>query len=96
MITTGFTLYLYAPVLLRTWTGAGAGLPFLGVYLPAHPDHRHAAQRSLIGPGDRPAAGAMIEFDTGKARYLIRFTRTLEQQVGWSWVLFSAVRNLAT
>ena len=82
------------PVLLRTWTGGGAGRPFLGVYLPAPPDHRQAAQRSLIGPGDKLVAGEMIEFDTGKARYLIRFTRTLEQQVGWSWVLFSAVRNL--
>jgi hypothetical protein len=38
----------------------------------------------------------MIELETGKARYLIRFTQTLEHQTGWSWALFSAVRNLGS
>jgi hypothetical protein len=37
----------------------------------------------------------MAELETGKSRYLIRFTQTLEHQAGWSWALFSAVRNLA-
>ena len=89
------------PVLLRSWTGAtadgraGAGRPFLGIYLPAHPENRQAAQRSLIGPSDKLVSGGMIELDTGKARYLIRFTQILEQQPGWSWVLFNAVRNLS-
>ena len=88
------------PVLLRSWTGAaadgraGAGRPFLGIYLPAHPENRQAAQRSLIGPSDELVSGGLIELDTGKARYLIRFSQILEQQAGWSWVLFSAVRNL--
>jgi hypothetical protein len=36
----------------------------------------------------------MVELDTGNARYLIRFTQTLEQQAGWAWALFSAVRKL--
>jgi len=89
------------PVLLRSWTGvaadgrAGAGRPFLGIYLPAHPENRHAAQRSLIGPSDKLVSAGMIEFDTGKARYLIRITQMLEQQAGWSWALFTAVRSLA-
>jgi hypothetical protein len=90
------------PVRLRSWTGAtgdgrvGAGRPFLGIYLPAHAENRQAAQRSLIGPGDKLVSGGMIEFDTGKARYLIRFTQILEQQAGWSWVLFNAVRSLSS
>jgi hypothetical protein len=90
------------PVRLRSWTGAtgdgraDAEAPFLGIYLPAHAENRQAAQRSLIGPGDKLVSGGMIEFDTGKARYLIRFTQALEQQPGWSWVLFNAVRNLAS
>ena len=90
------------PVRLRSWTGAtgdgpaGSGRPFLGIYLPAHAENRQAAQRSLIGPSDKLVSGGMIEFDTGKARYLIRFTQILEQQPGWSWVLFNAVRNLAS
>jgi hypothetical protein len=37
----------------------------------------------------------MIELDTGSARYLIRFTKTLERQTGWTWTLFNAVRKLA-
>jgi hypothetical protein len=89
------------PVQLRTWTGAtadgraGAGRPFLGLYLPAHAENRHTGHRSLIGPSDQLAhLGGMIEFDTGKARYLIRFTQILERQAAWSWVLFSAVRGL--
>ena len=32
----------------------------------------------------------MVELDTGNARYLIRFTQTLEQQAGWAWAMFSA------
>ena len=88
------------PVLLRSWSSASAearsgGRPFLGVYLPAHAENRQAAQRSLIGPRDKLVAGGMIELDTGKARYLIRFSQILEQQAAWSWVLFNAVRNLS-
>ncbi len=37
----------------------------------------------------------MVELDTGNARYLIRFTQTLERQAGWSWALFTAVRKLS-
>ena len=37
----------------------------------------------------------MVELDTGNARYLIRFTQTLERQAGWAWTLFSAVRKLS-
>ena len=37
----------------------------------------------------------MVELDTGNARYLIRFTQTLERQAGWAWALFNAVRKLA-
>ena len=37
----------------------------------------------------------MIELDTGSARYLIRFTQTLERQTGWTWALFNAVRKLS-
>lgn len=88
-------------VLLRTWTApldearAAGDRPFFGLYLPAHPDNRQASQRSLIGPDDRFVPGGMIELDTGNARYLIRFTQTLERQVGWSWALFNAVRKLS-
>jgi len=53
------------------------------------------AQRSLIGPDDKFATGGMVELDTGNARYLIRFTQTLEQQAGWSWAMFNAVRRLS-
>jgi hypothetical protein len=87
-------------VLLRTWTtpstgGRAAGdRPFFGIYLPAHPENRQAAQRSLIGPDDRFVPGGMVELDTGSARYLIRFTQTLERQSGWAWALFTAVRKL--
>jgi hypothetical protein len=87
-------------VLLRSWTtpaeaGRGAGeRPFFGVYLPAHPENRQASQRSLIGPDDRFVPGGMVELDTGSARYLIRFTQTLERQTGWAWALFTAVRKL--
>ena len=30
------------------------------------------------------------------ARNLIRFTQTLEQQAGWSWAMFNAVRKLSS
>jgi hypothetical protein len=88
-------------VLLRNWVtptaagaGAGADRPFFGIYLPAHPENRQMAQRSLIGPDERFVTGGMVELDTGSARYLIRFTQTLERQPGWAWTLFSAVRKL--
>ena len=73
---------------------AGADRPFFGIYLPAHPENRQMAQRSLIGPDERFVTGGMVELDTGNARYLIRFTQTLERQPGWAWTLFSAVRKL--
>jgi hypothetical protein len=38
----------------------------------------------------------MAELATGKSRYLVRFTQTLEHQPGWAWALFSAVRNLTS
>jgi hypothetical protein len=87
-------------VLLRNWvtpsdaSKSGADRPFFGIYLPAHADNRQMAQRSLIGPDDRFTTGGMLELDTGSARYLIRFTQTLERQAGWAWTLFSAVRKL--
>jgi hypothetical protein len=87
-------------VLMRNWvtpSDAGRGgvdRPFFGIYLPAHPENRQMAQRSLIGPDDRFVTGGMVELDTGSARYLIRFTQTLERQPGWAWTLFSAVRKL--
>jgi len=89
-------------VRLRSWAGspgggaAGRGPPFFGIYLPANAESRHATQRSLIGPHDQLVSGGMIELDTGKARYLIRFTQSLEQQASWSWTLFNAVRNLTS
>jgi hypothetical protein len=88
-------------VLLRSWVApldarrAGVDRPFFGLYLPAHPDNRQAMQRSLIGPEDRFLPGGMVELDTGNARYLIRFTQTLERQAGWAWALFNAVRKLS-
>ena len=88
-------------VMLRTWVApaesgrAPADRPFFGVYLPAHPENRQTAQRSLIGPDDKFLTGGMVELDTGNARYLIRFTQALERQAGWSWALFSAVRKLS-
>jgi hypothetical protein len=88
-------------VLLRSWVapldahGAGVDRPFFGIYLPAHADNRQAAQRSLIGPDDRFLPGGMVELDTGNARYLIRFSQTLERQAGWAWALFNAVRKLS-
>ena len=88
-------------VLLRAWvTPAGsnqpeAERPFFGLYLPAHPENRQASQRSLIGPDEKFVPGGMVELDTGSARYLIRFTQTLERQAGWAWALFSAVRKLS-
>jgi hypothetical protein len=87
-------------VLLRTWSAPSDGArqladrPFFGIYLPAHAENRQSAQRSLIGPDDKFAPGGMVELDTGNARYLIRFTQTLERQAGWAWALFSAVRKL--
>jgi hypothetical protein len=89
-------------VLLRTWVApsdtaraSASDRPFFGIYLPAHADNRQTAQRSLIGPDDKFTTGGMVELDTGNARYLIRFTQTLERQAGWSWALFSAVRKLS-
>jgi len=89
-------------VLMRSWlTPADAGRtnaerPFFGIYLPAHPDNRQSSQRSLVGPDDKFTTGGMVELDTGNARYLIRFTQTLEQQAGWSWAMFNAVRKLTS
>ena len=89
-------------VLMRAWVtpaddGRGSNeRPFFGLYLPAHPDNRQASQRSLIGPEDKFTHGAMVELDTGNARYLIRFTQTLERQAGWSWAMFNAVRKLSS
>jgi len=89
-------------VLLRSWAAPADGArqqpdrPFFGIYLPAHADNRQSAQRSLIGPDDKFVPGGMIELDTGNARYLIRFTQTLERQSGWAWALFSAVRKLGS
>jgi hypothetical protein len=88
-------------VLLRSWVApldagrAGLDRPFFGLYLPAHHDNRQGTQRSLIGPDDRFLPGGMVELDTGNARYLIRFTQTLERQAGWAWALFNAVRKLS-
>ncbi len=88
-------------VLMRSWVSpseAGKGhaeRPFFGIYLPAHPDNRQSTQRSLIGPDDKFIPGGMVELDTGNARYLIRFSQTLERQAGWSWALFNAVRKLS-
>lgn len=89
-------------VLMRNWSApvenarAAHDRPFFGVYLPAAPENRQSSQRSLIGPDDRFAPGGMIELDTGSARYLIRFTQTLERQTGWTWTQFNAVRKLST
>ena len=89
-------------VLMRSWVApsdpgrANAERPFFGLYLPAHPDNRQSAQRSLIGPEDKFGTGGMVELDTGNARYLIRFSQTLEQQAGWSWAMFNAVRRLSS
>ena len=87
-------------VLLRSWTApldsaAAVERPFFGIYLPAHPDNRQASQRSLIGPDERFSTGGMVELDTGNARYLVRFTETIERQAGWAWALFNAVRKLS-
>jgi len=88
-------------VLMRSWiTPSDPGRthgerPFFGIYLPAHPDNRQSSQRSIIGPDDKFTSGGMVELDTGNARYLIRFTQTLEQQAGWSWAMFNAVRKLS-
>jgi hypothetical protein len=89
-------------VLMRAWAApvetsrAAHERPFFGIYLPAAPENRQSSQRSLIGPDDRFTPGGMIELDTGSARYLIRFTQTLERQTGWTWTLFNAVRKLST
>ena len=89
-------------VLLRSWIAplesgrAAMDRPFFGLYLPAHPDNRQSSQRSLIGPDIRFLPGGMVELDTGNARYLIRFTQTIERQAGWAWSLFNAVRKLST
>ena len=89
-------------VLLRSWTApldtaarAAVERPFFGIYLPAHPENRQASQRSLIGPDERFSTGGMVELDTGNARYLVRFTETIERQAGWAWALFNAVRKLS-
>ena len=87
-------------VLLRSWVAPseaahpGGDRPFFGVYLPAHPENRQSSQRSLIGPDDKFLPGGMVELDTGNARYLVRFTQTLERQAGWAWAMFNAVRKL--
>ena len=87
-------------VLLRSWVApldperGAPDRPFFGVYLPSHAANRQAAQRSLIGPDDRLLPGGMVELDTGNARYLVRFTQTIERQAGWAWGLFNAVRKL--
>jgi hypothetical protein len=73
---------------------ARESIAVLRIYMPAHPENRQMAQRSLIGPDERFVTGGMVELDTGSARYLIRFTQTLERQPGWAWSLFSAVRKL--
>jgi hypothetical protein len=89
-------------VSMRTWSATAADgraapeQPFFGLYIPAHSDNRQSAQRSLVGPDDKLAHGAMIELDTGSTRYLVRFTQMLERQAGWSWALFSAVRKLSS
>ncbi len=89
-------------VLMRTWSApaddgrSATERPFFGLYIPAHADNRQSAQRSLVGPDDRLVQGAMVELDTGNARYLVRFTQMLERQAGWSWALFSAVRKLSS
>jgi len=88
-------------VLLRGWVAplesgrAEVDRPFFGLYLPAHPDNRQSSRRSLIGPDTRFVPGGMVELDTGNARYLIRFTQTIERQAGWAWALFNAVRKLS-
>jgi len=84
-----------APVEMKQAARANYDRPFFGIYLPAAPENRQASQRSLIGPDDRFTPGGMIELDTGSARYLIRFTKILERQTGWTWTLFNAVRKLA-
>ena len=69
-------------------------------YSPVYPCH--VAQRDMrtkpVGTGpfkyDKFVPGGMVELDTGNARYLIRFTQTLERQAGWAWAMFSAVRKL--
>jgi hypothetical protein len=87
-------------VLLRSWASpsdaapVGADRPFFGVYLPAHPENRQSSQRSLIGPDEKFLPGGMVELDTGNARYLVRFSQTLERQAGWAWAMFNAVRKL--
>ena len=87
-------------VLMRSWVAPTADgdtatdRPFFGLYLPAHADNRQASQRSLIGPDSKFVPGGMVELDTGNARYLIRFTQTLERQAGWAWSMFNAVRKL--
>ena len=88
-------------VLLRNWTApldsgrSTIDRPFFGLYLPAHSDNRQSSQRSLIGPDQRFTPGGMVELDTGNARYLIRFTQTIERQAGWAWAMFNAVRKLS-
>ncbi len=91
----------FTRVVLRNWSGgagatSGGDRPYFALYLPTNPENRRAQQRSLIGPDDRLQAEGMVELHTDNARYLIRFTQTLEQQRGWSWALFSAVRKLAS
>ena len=88
-------------VLLRSWVApldggsVGVDRPFFGLYLPVAPGQSPSrapqpdrARRSLL-------PGGMVELDTGNARYLIRFTQTIERQAGWAWALFSAVRKLS-
>jgi hypothetical protein len=89
----------FVRVVLRNWSAsagavAGNDRPYFALYLPTNPENRRAQHRGLIGPEDRLVAGAMVELQTGNARYLIRFTQALEHQNGWAWALFSAVRKL--
>ena len=53
----------------------------------------HKGEKVVKQPEDTTAP-TEAELDTGNARYLIRFTQTLERQPGWAWTLFSAVRKL--
>ena len=61
--------------------GEGRGLRALG-----------GKSRRLARPD--PRALERVANPHPRARYLVRFTQTLERQAGWAWALFSAVRKL--
>ena len=88
-------------VLMRTWAtptddGARQRRPAVLRHLPACARREPAVGAAQPDrPDDQFATGGMVELDTGNARYLIRFTQTLERQAGWSWALFNAVRKLS-